>query len=80
MEIKSDEIMASFDVVSVFTNVSIPLAIDIVQRRLEFEKNLRNRTTWTIEEICEALEICFEAAYLYFRGKHYKQIFGTPMG
>jgi len=73
MKIESDESMMSFDVVSLFTNVSIPLAIDIVRRKLESDDNLQSRTNWTIDKISEALKICVAAAYLYVRGKHFHQ-------
>jgi len=41
----------SFDVVSLFTNVPFPLAMDIVKRKLESDDNLQIRMNWIIDEI-----------------------------
>ena len=47
---------------------------------LEALDNLEEITSWSVEDICKGLQICLNATNLTFRGKHYKQIFGTAMG
>ena len=50
------------------------------KRRLEALDNLEEITSRSVEDICKGLQICLNATNLTFRGKHYKQIFGTAMG
>ena len=56
------------------------LALQIVEDRLQACQNLEEITNWTVNDICTGLRICLEATYLRFRGKYFKQIFGTAMG
>ena len=72
--------MVSFDVVSQFTKILTGLAVKIAKTRLEALDNLEDITSWSVEEICKGLQICLNATNLTFRGKHYKQNFGTAMG
>ena len=72
--------MLSFDVVSLFTKIPTGLAVEIAKSRLEALDNLEEITSWSVEDICKGLQICLNATNLTFRGKHYKQIFGTAMG
>ena len=78
--INDDEQMVSFDVVSLFTKIPTGLAVEIAKSRLEALDNLEEITSWSVENICKGLQICLNATDLTFRGKHYKQIFGTAMG
>ena len=75
-----DEILVSFDVVSLFTNVPTKLAIQVARQRLEDDSNLTDRTALSIDNIICLLEFCLDATYSSFRGKYYQQIFGTAMG
>ena len=79
LTIESNEIMVSFDVVSLFTKIPVNLALQIVEDRLQACQNLEEITNWTVNNICTGLRICLEATYLRFRGKYFKQIFGTAM-
>lgn len=80
MTIQDNEMLVSFDVVSLFTNVPVDLALTIARKRLEADDTLQERTSLTIDHICEALTICLTATNFSFRGEHYQQIFGTAMG
>ena len=70
--------MVSFDVVSLFTNVSVSLATNIVRKRWpELFK------IWTgVEEdlFFRTLEFCFSSSFLQFEGKTYSQVEGLAMG
>ena len=71
--------MVSFDVVSLFTKIPTGLAVKIVKSRMETLDNLEEITSWSVEDICKGLQTCLNTTNLTFRGKHYKQIFGTVM-
>ena len=78
--INDDEQMVSFDVAFLFTKIPTGLAVEIAKSRLEALDNLEKITSWSEEDTCKGLQICLNATNLTFRGKHYKQIFGTAMG
>ena len=80
LTIESNEIMVSFDVVSLFTKIPVNLALLIVEDRLQACQSLKEFANWTVNDICTGLRICLEATYLHFRGKYFKQIFVTAMG
>ncbi|XP_072037656.1 uncharacterized protein [Amphiura filiformis] len=83
--IDEEDILNSHDVVSLFTNTPIDQVLDIVQRRLENENILRvyNRETGfklASKDVVELLEFILTTTYFTFRGKIYRQLFGTAMG
>ena len=53
----SDELLVSFDVVSLFTNVPIYLATEVAQRRLRGDVDLKDRTGLSVEEVMKLLEV-----------------------
>ena len=75
-----EEILVSFDVVSLFTKVPIELAIQVAKERLQGDNTLEDRTALSINDIIQLLEFCLKATYFSFHGKYYQQIFGTAMG
>ena len=75
-----DEMFASHDVVSLFTNTPIPQSIEIIRRRLQNDKTLRKRTFLEVADIIELLEFVLSTTYFSFRGQIYQQKFGTAMG
>ena len=78
--LNSDEILVSFDVVSLFTKVPIGLAVDVARKRLSLDETLEARTNLSVSEIVNLLEFCLNATYLAFRGNVYRQVYGTAMG
>ena len=74
--------MVSFDVVFLFTKISVEVAMEITRKRLESypSENLQEITNWSVEEICTGLRICMQAAFFQFRNKFFRQIHGTAMG
>ena len=78
--LSSEELLVSFDVVSLFTNVPVHLATEVVQRRLKDDVDLKNRTGLNVKEVMMLLELCLSATFRCFRGGVYQQTFGTAMG
>ena len=78
--IEEDEVFASHDVVSLFTNTPIDKALSIIQDRLENDKTLKKRTKLSVQDIMELTEFIWTTTYFTFRGDIYKQKFGTAMG
>ena len=65
--------------ISLFTKIPVALAIKVAQERLHKLQNLNELTKWSVNAICNGLQICLEAIYLTFQKKFFKQIFGTAM-
>ena len=71
----TDEVLVSFDVKSLFTNVPTDLAIKVARRRLEMDETLEDRTGMSVNDIISLLELCLSATFMSFRGAHYQQCF-----
>jgi len=78
--LQTDEIMVSFDVVSLFTQVPIHFELNIAKQRLQSDSELSLRTGLSTTDLIKGLEIFLNSTNFMFRGKHYKQVFGTAMG
>ena len=80
MSVDPDEILVSFDVVSLFTCIPTHLAIDVVKERLDFDQSLPERTNLSIQNIIALLKFVLDNNFFVFQGDHFKQIFGCPIG
>ena len=78
LQLDPDEVLVSFDVVSLFTNVPVDLAFQVASRRLD--SSLAGRTKLSVDNIVNLLTLCLNAAYFTLRGVVYQQVFGTAMG
>ena len=78
--IQKDEVLVSFDVVSLFTRVPIELALQVAHQRLEADDTLADRTTLNINDIVSLLSLRLNATFFSYRGVFYQQVFGTAMG
>ena len=74
------EVLISFDVVSLFTNIPTDLAIQIAHRHLEADDTLEDRTNLDVNNIILLLELCLNATYLQFQQLYYQQRQGTAVG
>lgn len=78
MTLDSGEEMVSFDVVSLFTNIPVDLAIEIITDRWD---ELKEFTNIPRDKFHKLLKFCLvDANYFVHNGVFYKQIFGMPMG
>jgi len=67
----------SLDVISLFTNVPLDLAINSIGKRWEY---LERFTKITKSEFIATINFILGSTYFKFNNKIYKQTFGTPMG
>ena len=77
---KSNEILVSFDVSSLFANVPVDEAISVIRRKLEEDGTLGDRTFFSPERIAELLEMCLKSPYFSYGGSFYEQKEGAAMG
>ncbi len=78
--IGEDECYISFDIVALFSNMPIPKALEVTQRRLENDSTLSQRTDLSVQSIMSLLEFCVNNTYFIFKGDFYKQTHGAAMG
>ena len=69
-----EEVLVSFDVVSLFTKIAIPLALEVARRRLENDVSLDERTPLSVDDIMSLLSLCLNVTYFVFRGVFYKRL------
>ena len=79
-KLESDEIMVSFDVKSLFTNVPVTKALDIIHQKLEQDQTLDERTPLSPSQLIVLLKICLTTTYFLYADKYYEQQEGTAMG
>jgi len=70
----------SHDMVSLFTNTPIDLALQVIRERLEGDTELHTKTRLIVEDIMDLLKSTMTTTYFSFRGVIYQQMFGAAMG
>ena len=79
-----EDLMVSFDVKSLFTNVPIDDVLIILMEKLQDDETLilGDRTTMdpSCTCICYLTELCLRSTYFAFQGQIFKQLKGTAMG
>jgi len=76
MAFDSNYILASLDVVSLFTNVSIDLILNSIEKRWV---HISIKTNISKEEFVTTVKFVLNSIFFTFNNKFYKQIFGTLM-
>ena len=79
-KLDEDEILVSFDVLSLFTNVPVDEACNIAKERLLLDNTLHLKTSLSPENIYDLLKLCLSTTSFRWREKFYEQIHGAPMG
>jgi uncharacterized protein (UPF0335 family) len=69
VDVERDDILVSFDVVSLFTNIPVQEAIDIINNKLDLP-----------DDIIDLISHCLNNTFFQYEGQIYKQTKGTPMG
>ena len=80
VHVENDEVLVSFDVSSLFTNVPVGEAVSIIRERLREDGTLGDRTSLSPEWIADLLEMCLRSTYFSFGGNFYEQKEGAAMG
>ena len=76
-----DEILVSFDVKSLFTNIPIDEAVRVIFEKMnENEDLVSDRTSLTTDRIADLLELCLRSTYFMYQGEFFEQQDGVAMG
>ncbi|XP_020295370.1 uncharacterized protein LOC109860580 [Pseudomyrmex gracilis] len=77
MHMRDADVLFSLDVVSLFTNIPLDLALDGVRKRWD---SIKDHTKIPLDPFIRALEFVLSSTFFDFNGITYQQTFGTPMG
>lgn len=80
MELETDDRMVSFDIVSLYTNVPIDDALEVISSMLHEDDTLEDRTAISAANICLLTELCLRSTYFQFQNQFYEQVDGAAMG
>ena len=75
-----DEVLVSFDVSSLFTNVPTGEAVKVIQAKLREDDDLAGRTPLPSDRVAELLDMCLRSTYFSYGGEFYEQREGATMG
>ena len=65
-KINDNDLMLSFDAVSLFTKIPVHIAESVIFDRLKCDSELKIRCELNIKKIMNALDLCLDNTYLYF--------------
>ena len=80
IKLGENDILVSFDIVSLFTNVSVKEACIIAKEKLLLNSTLPQRTSLSPENIYDLLKLCLNTTCFQWQEKYYEQTYGAPMG
>ena len=79
VDIQDDEVMLSFDVVSLFTAIPVDRACDYISNKLLKDETVSSRTSLDSNEVISLLNFVLSNNYFIYDDKIYKQIHGCTM-
>ena len=72
-----EELMVSYYVTSLFTQVPIDEALKVVKARLTKDPTLVDRTSIPVPQLVELIALCLRSTYFQFQNNFFEQIDGT---
>jgi hypothetical protein len=78
-KVQRTDILISFDVVSLFTNVPISEALPVIRNKLSLDDTLPNQSSLQNEDIMELLEVCVRTTYFQVEDRFYQQKSGMAI-
>ena len=72
-----DDLLVSFDVVALYTNVTYEQVVKSLEKRVHL---IHRKCRIPFQEILNITKFLFDNMYFIFNGKYYRQIRGCPMG
>ena len=79
-KVHDNEVMVSFDLESLFTNIPIEGAVQTTLRKLENDSDLSNHTNLTPTQIADLLNFVLRSTHFKYNGSIYEQEDGAAMG
>ena len=80
VSLEGTDVLASFDVVSLFTRIPVDEALLVLSHRLQQDDTLKERINIPIPDLCTLVELCLKSMYFQFGKSFYEQVEGAAMG
>uniref|UniRef100_A0A5S6Q7Z4 Reverse transcriptase domain-containing protein n=1 Tax=Trichuris muris TaxID=70415 RepID=A0A5S6Q7Z4_TRIMR len=81
VELRTDDILVSYDVKDLFTSVALGYTYDIILESLSKDENLKQRTKLNPFHLTQLAKFCLEEGnYFHWNGCYFSQKKGAPMG
>ena len=80
LQISPQDLLVSFDVTNLFTQVPIMEALRVIEEKLAGDQSLESRTNIPVPHLVELVEFSLRSSYLQFQDSFYEQIDGAAMG
>ena len=80
LRLENSEVLVSFDVTALFTNIPREEVRNLTQALLEDNEEVRGKTRLTPEEIAEGIKLCLNVDVFTFQNELYQQQEGLAMG
>ncbi|KER22658.1 hypothetical protein T265_14806, partial [Opisthorchis viverrini] len=80
LPLEMDEVLVSFDVISMYTNIPRADALEVTKRLLLADTTLGERTQLSVDEIVEGIRVCLNLDKFVFDTTVYSQEQGLAMG
>ena len=74
------DVMVSFDVLSLFTNVPVDEALWVISKHLQQDEALGEWTNIPVPELCHLVELWLRSNYFQFGESFFEQVQGAAMG
>jgi len=72
--------LVSFDIDCMYPSIPREAALEVVYRKLQKDRTLKDRTDWKPRQIRTLLEVCLETHFKDIEGNIWTQVNGTPIG
>ena len=79
LSINKDDMMVSFDIISLFTTIPMTKACTYIKSKLQHDPTLPLQTNFTVDDI-SLLEFTLSNNYFIYNGDTYRQLHGCAMG
>lgn len=76
-QLPDNYILQSWDVISLFTNITVSSTKEIVRKKWE---NIQPNCSVSLETFCLLIDMWFDTTVFSFNNQYFKQIQGAPMG
>ena len=80
IDVEDEDMMVSFDVVSLFIRVPVSEALRVIEDLLADDDTLETRTTMLPTDIVSLTRLCLTTTYFQFGSAFYEQVEGAAMG
>jgi NAD-specific glutamate dehydrogenase len=80
VNLQRQDTLVSFDAVSLFTNIPVDEALEVIRNKLVNDNTLAERSILKVEAIMELLDACLRTTYFQVDDRFYQQKDGMAMG